>query len=587
MNDVGVVLNFDARGRGGPAIMFETSPGNQRLIQQFAAAAPYPVANSLSYGIYKLLPNDTDLTVFKEKGLGGFNFAYIDGDTHYHTMLDTPANLDERSLQHQGTYALSLARRLGGEDAGSEQGDAVYFDLFGRLLIAYPGGWVGPLLAVILLAYGAVALMGFRNGYLTAGGLALGVSASLLNAALTAGLVWLVWRATEALRRAAAGEARADAYYQNVYLLGLVSCGVAATLALHLLFRKKVRAQSLAFGALTWWLALSVATTVFMPEASYVFVWPLLFGLVALSLLFGEGRWEAASAKNLLAMWLCALPGIFLLVPIVYLIFAAMGFGALVGVALVLALLCGLLVPQLEVVLGGRRAWLLPVAAAATGAALLAAGSYVSRFDERHPRSSNIFYALDGDASKAVWAGAATAGGPDEWSARFLSAGSARGSIAEYVPQRHLSFISHSAPAAPLAPPDLALVEDAAADGARTLRLRVRSQRQAPVLMLQVLGDALVEEAAVGGKRIEIGRPVAPAAGQPNWRLQYYAPPPEGIDVTLRVNSTEPLRLQVIDRSYGLPALPGVSTNERPAWLMPAAWQLYSDQTLVDKTFTF
>lgn len=28
VNDVGVVLNFDARGRGGPVIMFETSPGN-------------------------------------------------------------------------------------------------------------------------------------------------------------------------------------------------------------------------------------------------------------------------------------------------------------------------------------------------------------------------------------------------------------------------------------------------------------------------------------------------------------------------------------------------------------------------------
>ncbi|MEX0289408.1 MAG: M28 family peptidase, partial [Flavobacteriaceae bacterium] len=66
-NEVGLVLNFEARGSGGPGYMLiETNRGNGKLIQEFTNADPkYPVANSLAYSIYKMLPNDTDLTVFR------------------------------------------------------------------------------------------------------------------------------------------------------------------------------------------------------------------------------------------------------------------------------------------------------------------------------------------------------------------------------------------------------------------------------------------------------------------------------------------------------------------------------------------
>lgn len=58
--DVKAVFNFEARGSGGPVVMFETSNDNGSLIREFAGATQNPVANSLSYEIYKRLPNDTD-----------------------------------------------------------------------------------------------------------------------------------------------------------------------------------------------------------------------------------------------------------------------------------------------------------------------------------------------------------------------------------------------------------------------------------------------------------------------------------------------------------------------------------------------
>ena len=99
VKDVGLVLNFETRGNRGASILFETSPENGALIREFAKAAPYPVATSGSYALYKLLPNDTDMTVFKGHGLAGLNFAYIEGATHYHTAKDDVGSVDLQSLQ--------------------------------------------------------------------------------------------------------------------------------------------------------------------------------------------------------------------------------------------------------------------------------------------------------------------------------------------------------------------------------------------------------------------------------------------------------------------------------------------------------
>src|ERR1700687_912022 len=75
MRRVGVVVNFEARGASGPSMMFETGPGNARLMDLFAHAVARPSASSVSYEIYKLLPNDTDFSVYPRLGLSGFNFA--------------------------------------------------------------------------------------------------------------------------------------------------------------------------------------------------------------------------------------------------------------------------------------------------------------------------------------------------------------------------------------------------------------------------------------------------------------------------------------------------------------------------------
>jgi len=95
----GIVINVEARGSKGQSLLFQTSPGDAGLVDLYARNVPHAATSSLYGEIYKFLPNDTDLTPFLGAGIAGYNFAFLGDVAHYHTALDTVANLDPRSLQ--------------------------------------------------------------------------------------------------------------------------------------------------------------------------------------------------------------------------------------------------------------------------------------------------------------------------------------------------------------------------------------------------------------------------------------------------------------------------------------------------------
>ena len=127
--EVGLVLNFEARGDRGPVLMFQTSEHAGALVDVLANAAPHVAATSLSQEIYRRMPNDTDLTLWLRAGYPAMNFANVDGFGRYHQPTDTVANADAATLQHHGSYALALTRAFAGRDVvvPPATGDEVYF----------------------------------------------------------------------------------------------------------------------------------------------------------------------------------------------------------------------------------------------------------------------------------------------------------------------------------------------------------------------------------------------------------------------------------------------------------------------------
>jgi hypothetical protein len=581
--DVGLVLNFEARGTQGPTVMFETSPGNGRLIEGFAEAAPRPVASSLLYEIYRTMPNDTDLSVFKATGLAGLNFAYINQPTSYHTSLDNYANIDERSLQHHGSYALSLARHFGNQDLSALKGsNSIYFDLLGLQLVRYPAALALPLAAVVTLLFAGVFVYGHRKGSLTVGGAAVAFGAFLLSLiiipAIVAGLWWLF--------RALNGNYRAmppgDVYNSQFLYLGFVALSAAVFAGVFALLRRKVKVENLTVGAAFAWLILLWATSLMLPGASYLFAWPLAFSLLALAWTFAAGK-PTSSLKSLGASALGALPAIVLVVPVIYLLFIALTVRMAAVAVVVLVLLFGLLIPQLHL-LTRRKSWLLPYVLVSVGAIFVGLGVAASGFNRSQPRQNDVFYGMDADTGKAVWA--STDPRPDVWTAQFFGRTPGVGTLEAYFPGLPRPFMKQEAQAISVAAPEVKVLEDNSHDGVRTLRLKVVSPRQAPMVSIYADAEANLQRVAVNGRQVD-NDAVAPQAGvgrQAPWVLRYYGLPEEGIELVLEVKSSAPLKLRLVDQSYGLPTVGGSPVTERPEGTMPAT-QPYGDSTLVSKSF--
>jgi len=65
------------------------------------------------------MPNDTDMSVFRDRGKRGLNFAIAGASGFYHSEADTAQAIDRGSLDHMGDTAVRMARQLGGIDLGT------------------------------------------------------------------------------------------------------------------------------------------------------------------------------------------------------------------------------------------------------------------------------------------------------------------------------------------------------------------------------------------------------------------------------------------------------------------------------------
>ena len=198
-NAVGAVVNLEARGTAGASLMFETSDRSGWIVDLFARSVARPASNSIYYTIYRTLPNDTDLTVYKRSGLPGLNFAFIGGEARYHTPRDDFAHADPASLQHHGENALAMVRALARADLETPPpGELAFFDVLAFGVVRWPLGWMPALAIAAALLWLAGAARAIRRGELRAGALALGGGALLAGVAATGVLGYALLRALRA-----------------------------------------------------------------------------------------------------------------------------------------------------------------------------------------------------------------------------------------------------------------------------------------------------------------------------------------------------------------------------------------------------
>ncbi len=577
--DVGVVFHFVARGTSGPSVMFETGQENGWLIQEFAKSAPHPVATSLSDAVYQILPNDTDFTPFKDAGYAGLNFAYFDRLTQYHTRLDNLENLDERSLQHHGDYALALTRHFGNLDLTQvKRSSAVYFDLFGLTLIHYPLEWVLPLTILMALIFLGVVVFGRRKKQLSLLGIALGALAFVVSVVLPFGVVTLLWGAIRQVHPGYEAFTFGTSYNSSLYMVGFIATTIAIVAALYVGFRKKLSIPNLTIGALFVWLLLLIASTFYLPSASYIFTWPLFFSLLAFAGTLALSDQGALSGKRFVVLSLGAIPGIILFVPTIYLIYLALNLGRSNIVMGMVALLLGTLIPQLYFMALPSR-WFLPGALAVVGAGCIVAGSLTAGFDSEHPKPDSIFYAMDANTGKATWVSTDIA--PDDWTAQFFSAGFTKDKMLKFMPFNNRDLLTAPAPVAALDAPEVLVDTNRVSAGEQTLHLRIRSPRQASWLLTYIeINSATSFKASLKGKQVAVN----PDHGL--LVLGLFDPTGKGVDLELTLERPQPVKVTVVDASQGLANTPGITIQPRPASAMPTPYFYWNqDKLFVAKTF--
>lgn len=561
--DVGVILNFEARGTHGPSLMFETGPANHDVIR-FLRRVRGARATSLSTAVYRQLPNDTDLSELAVLGRPAMNFGFIGGVERYHTSEDDVGNLSWESIQHHGDQALALTRAFGNAQlprpGAAGQGrarDAVFFDLPLVGIVLYPESWALPFSLVALIA--GIVAFGLNARRERAAWLAAGLGVVTLMVSVTAAALL------------AAGAARLFAWlhaslpwggtpdWRGIYALAIALLTTAIITAAITLGRSVSRGQTRALdcGAIVALGALAVFVTVIMPGVSFLFTWPVFAAA-------GAGIVAALSppAITSLARWIATAFIVCLVVPTSYLM-VCVALGLDVTGAAVLAILTafGVWLLAFHIDAASNR-WRLALGAAAAALVAIAIGVFTVRSDARRPAGSAFVYAAD---SGSAWLmGSATNAWARDWVQRELvsRADSRRDVIPSWLMRSLASRRVVGAPLVSVPAPNAAVVGDALAGNERIVTVRIMAPGARSVQVSAETG--VVARARVDDR--DVARDGDRARSQ-RWSLEYVAPPDSGFMLTLAMHPGTDHALSLVARYPGFPS--GIPIPTRPAGIIP------------------
>jgi hypothetical protein len=555
----GVVLNFEARGVGGPSLMFETSRDNAGLVDEFTGAVPHPRGDSSMVEVYRLLPNNTDFTPFTAAGFTGLNFAYIEGAARYHTAGDSIDHLDRGSLQHHGENMLALARTLGAADLDTLAAD--HDDTYVRVLgvpVGYPNGLVWPLAVLAVLLVALLTWLVCRRRAATVPRVLLGAASALVPLAVAFGLGQLVWTVLVWVRPA---YDTAEGLLQRpvAYHAAIIVLGVLALLGWYLSLRRRLGPAALAAGGLVWPALFGVLCAAFAPGAAFLFVLPVSFAALgfAVALLLDRPLWSLGVAALGLVVGAALLPYFG------YMTFVALGL-TLGGAGALFTVLFGLLalpavelfLPDPERAIGRRAAVAVPAAAVLAAVALTGTGLVVDRPDAGHAAASHLAYVLDADTGHAHWVSAELE--PSAWTGRYVRDRDTGDLPAGY---RRGELWTGPAPALDLEGPAV----EVRARTRDSVTVRVTSPRAAPNLTVRVDAPITGVTATVAGAEpVTVG--VEGTRGE-TWpgEIRFRDLPADGVELTIRTTAH---RLTAVDETRGLTDVPGF--EPRPADLTAA-----------------
>jgi hypothetical protein len=578
-------VNIEATGSSGPAMLFETGPGNAWLVRAWSRFAPHPRGGSFALEIYNRLPNDTDFSILRRHDVPGLNLALVGNSHVYHTSRDTPDRLDLRAVRDAGQNVVAIAAALQDTDITMRTDrNATYFDVAGTVAVSYSPivAWVLSAGAMILGLLAWVRITRFLIREEGVGAWALGLFWALLGTAMTVAAMV----GTTALLRAAREVYHPWYARPDRLLLLLASVGGAVGWMMARAGRwLPMRARGLRHPAVAWtstlplWLALAVLSTWFTPAASYLWTVPLLSAgaLLLVTPLASTAATRAASVIVLAVaatFWLRDTVHLFRFMvavlgrmPFVTPVYA---YAALVAIAGVMVL------PPLFAAMASARALLRPALMTAlllTAVAISGFRAWMApAYTNEQPLRASVRVIQEHGASAAMWQLGALEPGvalgqdaPTGWSPidRLTTVPWGR------LPQ---PFVFGTA-SAPIGPPPATVsgfeLTPLPAGGA-TLRVAVHPGEPGLTVSFVLPRELAPERTNLPGA-VRGGR----------WSATYIAPPPDGIAwqaafASATADQLKAVRVAItadwIPGGSGPQRLPGWLSQDRTAWTASSTW---------------
>ena len=343
--DIGLVLNFEARGSGGPSYMLmETNGKNSKLLSEFLAAKPnFPAANSLMYSIYKKLPNDTDLTIFREDAnINGFNFAFIGDHFDYHTAQDSYERLDKETLLHQADYFTTSLNYFSNSDLTNltSEEDFVYVNFPIIKLATYPFSWVLPMVILSTILFLILLFSGFSLNKIDIKGVLKGFIPFVVSLILCGGISYGLWEILLIIHPHYNDILHGFTYNGYQYIIAFVFLNLWLLFTIYKRTSKEEKPTNLLVAPLFFWLLLNFIISSSLRGAGF-FIIPVISALLILAIAIFLNLKD--SVKRVL-FTILSMPTIYIFAPMVKMFPVGLGLKILFVSGLFIAFVFGLMI---------------------------------------------------------------------------------------------------------------------------------------------------------------------------------------------------------------------------------------------------
>tara|TARA_R110002049_G_scaffold77568_11_gene198439 strand:+ start:10953 stop:13241 length:2289 start_codon:yes stop_codon:yes gene_type:complete len=581
--NVGLVLNFEARGSGGPSNMIlETNGGNANLIKAFVEANPeYPVASSLMYSIYKMLPNDTDSTVFREDGdIDSFFFAFIDDHYDYHTANDNFENLDRNTLQHQGSYLLPLIHYFADADLSNLKADEdhVYVNIPFLKMIHYPFSWILPMLLIATVVFILLIFFGIKKKRLNGRVIGKGFIPFLISL-LACGLIgYLGWVLLLKIYPQYNEIQHGFTYNGHTYIAFFVFLSLAILFKTYRKYTKPENVASFLIAPITFWLLINTALLIYLKGGAF-FIIPIYFALISLWLLIRQER------PNLLLLTLLAIPALFIFAPLIQFFPVGLGLKMLVASCIFTVLVFGLLLP----VFGFYR-WknFLFVACLLISIFFFLKAHFTSDFSEERQKPNSLVYYNNADTGNSYWTTYDKI--LDPWTQGYLGENPEEAS--KYVNNAAGSkyktgyTFASEAPKKEIPAFQTILNHDSIDGNYRNVSFTVIPKRKVNLINLYADTTLTFHSLKFNGKSVPQDSTGNVYSGRrSNGLLRYYVSGNDSLEVSYAIQKEHSVNFTVIEYSYDLLENKLFSINKRPKNTMPKPF-IVTDAIAVRRTIS-